>query len=1750
MKAMSLNTRGLEIACALLAMTLATASAAAAATLRVPSQYPTIQAALDVAGAGDTVLVAPGEYVITRPLDFNRRRPEGAPVRNIVLVSEAGPERTVIRMAETPENPQEASVVVFRRGEGRESRLEGFTLTGGRGTSLPAGRAGSLSHGGGIHCAVGVAPVIRACRINGNEAHYGGGLSAVAAAPLIEASEVSSNQGSLGGGVYATGNPAQQEIEILDCTLISNQAPQGGSAIRAAGGALVSLSRSTLAWNRSVNDAATLVLEGGGSARLSSCIVWGNGRQPFELRSDDAVLQVEYSLVEGGWPGVRNLDVDPRFCGWDEPEVVHVGGGSLGAGDGSSESPFLRLGDALEPREFRLALSADSPCRGAGAGGEDMGAPLGVCDRPGERRTVRLAAGSYDLRRPERAAADLLPGLALEGAGAERTLVVGGVRLWDRALLRGVTVAGSISSGVLLVDAREVRIADCKVQGNGGSGVSSLRSSFTIERCDVRWNTLGGLRLASSRAAGTDCLLADNGSGAIALEDAAELHMQHSTVAASGSSALTVGAASKAALSSSILWGHGPVIESEGVVEVSFSAVQGGWTGAGNIASAPRFCGWAGRLETYVDPLSPTGGNGSPDQPYAGLVQALASSYGLAEGSPCRGAGEGGSNMGAARGDCLEPSGGARRVHLAPGRYWLAGAPLPPGVSLIGAGREETLVEGKIRGLETGAELRDLTLTGAWSGGGLVIEEGTSPRLLRCAVRGARSYATVYCGPRSAPVFEDCVFSDNDAGAGLGAVIECGRGSRAQLTDCRIERNHGAGLRCLNASPVLLRVVISGNMGTGVECHSAAPVLRSCRITGNSGRRWGGVSCIDSSAPLLEDCLVAWNAAGENGGALFNLRSHPVIRGSTLAANASGGFGSGIYCVDSSPSITSSILWQHPGGSIELADESSRPRVSYSLLEEPWPGEGNIAGDPRFCGYSGPEEVYAGASGDGAGDGSAGAPYRELAAALDYRFSLAPGSPCLGAGAGGADIGAALGSCAERGAQRRTVLLAPGAYSLRGLSLASRASLLGAGADATIVNGAAIGLRQRERLSRLAILGAAPFGILIAAGESPLIEEVVVDRSAGQGVICAPHSAPHFRCVQVRRSEENGVVCGYGSSPRVESSSLIGNAGYPVGHGLIYGGNLFAGPLSEPRLSGCKLLGATGSGIYAMGGAAVSVERSVISANRQSGVSSGDSSVSLADCLLTGHQGTVIVAWGSRVDLLGVTMASNRSSSGTIEGSGELVVENSIIWGNTLWGALPMNWSGEALAQSGSILEDENPLFVDPGQWDDGGTPDAFYDDVFLGGDFRLQPGSPAIDRGDLALVRSAADLDGAPRVCGKSVDLGAYEAPAGECREVPEAPGGCLELPPLAAAFTLAPESGLEPLEIAVDASGSTTAGLEVEYRWDFGDGSSAAGERASHTYRRPGRFTLRLIARDQHFRRAEGRREVTVLLRPEDIAPWTSRSRGEPPAAGADGARRDGPCLLVAAAGSPLASGQGTEQLRFVHREIEGDLALAARIDLEAAGSGPLQTGLMLRESAAPGAPFVALVLERTPGAAELRLVLFHRGAPGEPFESSALGSVASAGELRLRLSRRGAAFLAAVFTAGGEWQERGGALTLELPPRVLAGIAAAGEAPALGVCPRIEGIDGGLSFRRGDTTADGRLDITDAVALLGHLFLGAPGALACRRSADADDSGRLEITDAIHLLGFLFLGGPPPPAPFPDCGFDSTHDTLDCERYPPCD
>jgi hypothetical protein len=71
--------------------------------------------------------------------------------------------------------------------------------------------------------------------------------------------------------------------------------------------------------------------------------------------------------------------------------------------------------------------------------------------------------------------------------------------------------------------------------------------------------------------------------------------------------------------------------------------------------------------------------------------------------------------------------------------------------------------------------------------------------------------------------------------------------------------------------------------------------------------------------------------------------------------------------------------------------------------------------------------------------------------------------------------------------------------------------------------------------------------------------------------------------------------------------------------------------------------------------------------------------------------------------------------------------------------------------------------------------------------------------------------------------------------------------------------------------------------------------------------------------------------------------------------------------------------------------------------------------------------------------------------------------------------------------------------------------------------------------DCNQDTVLDVSDAICLLGFLFLGDPASLPCGDTTGTDPANvmlldcngddQLDLSDGIWVLTYLFLGGPPP-------------------------
>ena len=196
-----------------LCITLSVA-AAAQTTINVPADQTTIQAAINAANNGDTVVVAPGTY--TENLNFNGKA--------ITVTSSGGSAVTIV------DGGGIGPVVIFEMSEGANSVLNGFTLRNGVSTNtLPLWNSGA---GITIYYA---SPTITNNLITGNHAGCGIGIEIVGGSSVIRGNTITGNTqafgmgGCGGGGIEVAGDSSHPvATPVITGNTITNNTLNGG----------------------------------------------------------------------------------------------------------------------------------------------------------------------------------------------------------------------------------------------------------------------------------------------------------------------------------------------------------------------------------------------------------------------------------------------------------------------------------------------------------------------------------------------------------------------------------------------------------------------------------------------------------------------------------------------------------------------------------------------------------------------------------------------------------------------------------------------------------------------------------------------------------------------------------------------------------------------------------------------------------------------------------------------------------------------------------------------------------------------------------------------------------------------------------------------------------------------------------------------------------------------------------------------------------------------------------------------------------------------------------------------------------------------------------------------------------------------------------------------------------------------------------------------------------------------------------
>lgn len=296
------------------ALVLTAASSSVASLLHVPTDFGTIQAALDAASSSDTVVVAPGTY-------FENVRVEAKSVR---LVSQFALDGNIEHILETildgsqPLNADSASII--RLVDAGNSLVQGFTMTRGAGTIWRDQTDMHLYREGGAILVEGGSPSIRnnlflfnqATDTTGVESAGGGAIRGGYGSVEVQNNAFAFNSAHYGGGVmlFKTVGVIKNNIFYRN---FGGEYFGGGGFYSLLSPSTQTIQNNTFIENRSAIDGGGILLWFN-AANMENNILWGNvgtSASQISLRQGATSSTVFYSDVEGGFVGTGNIDDPP-----------------------------------------------------------------------------------------------------------------------------------------------------------------------------------------------------------------------------------------------------------------------------------------------------------------------------------------------------------------------------------------------------------------------------------------------------------------------------------------------------------------------------------------------------------------------------------------------------------------------------------------------------------------------------------------------------------------------------------------------------------------------------------------------------------------------------------------------------------------------------------------------------------------------------------------------------------------------------------------------------------------------------------------------------------------------------------------------------------------------------------------------------------------------------------------------------------------------------------------------------------------------------------------------------------------------------------------------------------------------------------------------------------------------------------------------------------------------------------------------
>jgi hypothetical protein len=404
-------------------------------------------------------------------------------------------------------------------------------------------------------------------------------------------------------------------------------------------------------------------------------------------------------------------------------------------------------------------------------------------------------------------------------------------------------------------------------------------------------------------------------------------------------------------VTNSILWDGGNEIwfDDGSTVTTTYSDIQGGYSGAGNINADPIFL-HPDSGDFHLQPGSPCIDAGDNNSVPVGTTQDFEGDNRFVDDQSIPDTGNGTPpivDMGIDEAEYSPPSvvwvdddyssGGFNDGHV-----WNHDA-----FDMIQDGIDQVVSPGTVY-VSAGTYYEHITLKNSVEilGAG----PGNDPSI-HSIINGSNSGSVVIGdGVDSASKLDGFTITNGSATAGGGVYLI--NQSDPDISNCLIKDNFGGnnsgggGMFIGSSSPTVTNCNFIGNSahynGGGIYINSASPTVSNCSFVSNTAYYGGGIYN-SSSTPLVVNCLFAGNSASTAGGGIQNSYSSPTVINCTFSGNNE----TGIYNNNSSPTVTNSILWEN--GYWEIYNiAGSTPIVTYCNIQGGWPGTTNIDQDPNF----------------------------------------------------------------------------------------------------------------------------------------------------------------------------------------------------------------------------------------------------------------------------------------------------------------------------------------------------------------------------------------------------------------------------------------------------------------------------------------------------------------------------------------------------------------------------------------------------------------------------------------------------------------------------------------------------------------------------------------------------------------------------------------------------------------------------------